>query len=150
MTVLALNGPGRIGKLVLGAQLERGARIAWINDAVGDAPMHTRLLEFDTVHGRWTAGFAADAKSVTIGGTCLPFVETGDLGALPLAGVEVVIDCTGAFTMVSVRHAGPSADSCTSAMISAPSARSGIAPKWRARWRPARSINSRLGVPSSP
>ena len=36
MTVYAVNGLGRIGKLILKPLLERGAKIAWINDAVGD------------------------------------------------------------------------------------------------------------------
>ena len=34
---------------------------------------------------------------MTIDGKTLPFVGTGDLGALPLEGVDVVIDCTGVF-----------------------------------------------------
>lgn len=97
MTTFALNGLGRIGKLALKPLLERGAKIAWINDAVGDAAMHAHLLEFDTVHGRWRADISADADSVTIDGTRLPFIGTRDLRALPLDGVDVVIDCTGAF-----------------------------------------------------
>lgn len=97
MTVYALNGLGRIGKLALKPLLERGARIAWINDAVGDPEMHAHLFEFDTVHGRWDAAFAHDADSVTINGVRLPFIGTRDLGKLPLDGVDVVIDCTGAF-----------------------------------------------------
>ena len=59
--------------------------------------MHAHLLEFDTVHGRWDAAFAHDADSVTIDGTRLPFIGTRDLSALPLDGVDVVIDCTGVF-----------------------------------------------------
>ncbi|SLN19201.1 Glyceraldehyde-3-phosphate dehydrogenase 3 [Pseudoruegeria aquimaris] len=97
MTTYALNGLGRIGKLALKPLLERGAKIAWINDATGDAAMHAHLLEFDTVHGRWQAAFAHDADSVTIDGTRLPFIGTKDPAALPLEGVDVVIDCTGAF-----------------------------------------------------
>lgn len=97
MTTYAINGLGRIGKLALRPLLESGARIAWINDAVGDPEMHAHLLEFDTVHGRWRADFAQDAESVTIDGVRLPFVGARDLGALPLEGVDVVIDCTGAF-----------------------------------------------------
>jgi glyceraldehyde 3-phosphate dehydrogenase len=97
MTVYALNGLGRIGKLALKPLLERGARIAWINDAVGDPRTHAHLFEFDTVHGRWKADFAHDADSVTIDGVRLPFVGKGDLNALPLEGVDVVIDCTGVF-----------------------------------------------------
>ena len=97
MTVYALNGLGRIGKLALRPLLERGAQIAWINDAVGDAAMHAHLLEFDTVHGRWPATFAADAGGVTIDGTRLPFVGKKALADLSLDGVDVVIDCTGVF-----------------------------------------------------
>ena len=97
MTVYALNGLGRIGKLALKPLLERGAQIAWINDAAGDPAMHAHLLEFDTVHGRWATGFAHDADSLSIDGTRLPFVGTKDLAALPLDGVDVVIDCTGVF-----------------------------------------------------
>ncbi|GGC16003.1 glyceraldehyde-3-phosphate dehydrogenase [Marivita lacus] len=97
MTTYALNGLGRIGKLALRPLLERGAEIAWINDAVGDAAMHAHLLEFDTVHGRWNAAFSSDDDSLTIDGTRLPFIGTKDLSALPLDGVDVVIDCTGVF-----------------------------------------------------
>ena len=47
MTTYALNGLGRIGKLALRALLERGAKIAFINDAVGDPAIHAHLLEFE-------------------------------------------------------------------------------------------------------
>jgi len=78
MTVYAINGLGRIGKLALKPLLARGAKIAWINDAVGDPEMHAHLLEFDT-------------------GVRIPFIGARDLADLPLDGVDVVIDCTGAF-----------------------------------------------------
>ena len=97
MTVYALNGLGRIGKLALKPLLERGAKIAWINDAVGDPEMHAHLFEFDTVHGRWDAEFSYDATSVTINGTNLPFIGASEIAELPLDGVDVVIDCTGVF-----------------------------------------------------
>lgn len=97
MTVYALNGLGRVGKLALRPLLERGAKIAWINDAVGDAAMHAHLLEFDTVHGRWDAAISSDSESVTVNDHRLPFVGTKDLSALPLEGVDVVIDCTGVY-----------------------------------------------------
>ncbi len=97
MTTFAVNGLGRMGKLALKPLLEKGAKIAWINDGVGDPEMHAHLLEFDTVHGRWDAEFAHDADSVTINGTRLPFTGTKDLNELPLDGVDVVIDCTGVF-----------------------------------------------------
>ncbi|NHQ75055.1 ArsJ-associated glyceraldehyde-3-phosphate dehydrogenase [Roseovarius gahaiensis] len=97
MTVYAVNGLGRVGKLALKPLLERGAQLAWINDAVGDAEMHAHLLEFDTVHGRWDAAFSHDADAVIIDGVRLPFIGTRDLSELPLDGVDVVIDCTGVY-----------------------------------------------------
>lgn len=97
MTVYALNGLGRIGKLALRPLLERGAKIAWINDAVGDPAMHAHLLEFDTVHGRWPAEFSVDADSITVDGTRLPVHNETQLDRLPLEGVDIVIDCTGVF-----------------------------------------------------
>jgi glyceraldehyde 3-phosphate dehydrogenase len=97
MTTYALNGLGRMGKLALKPLLESGAKIAWINDAVGDPEMHAHLLEFDTVHGRWDAAFSHDVDSVTINGTRLPFIGTKAMTDLPLDGVDVVIDCTGVF-----------------------------------------------------
>jgi glyceraldehyde 3-phosphate dehydrogenase len=97
MTTYALNGLGRIGKLALRPLLERGAQIAFINDAVGDPAMHAHLLEFDSVHGRWPATFEADERSISIDGTRILVTSTRNLEDLPLDGVDVVIDCTGAF-----------------------------------------------------
>lgn len=97
MTTYALNGLGRIGKLALRPLLERGAKIAFINDAVGDPAMHAHLLEFDSIHGRWPATFEADEGSISIDGTRIPVTNTRNLEDLPLDGVDVMIDCTGEF-----------------------------------------------------
>ena len=97
MTTYALNGLGRIGKLALKPLLERGAKIAFVNDAVGDPRMHALLLEFDTVHGRWQADMSATDDSITIDGTVIPALTRHRLEDLPLDGVDVMIDCTGAF-----------------------------------------------------
>lgn len=95
MTVYAVNGLGRIGKSVVRPLLESGAEIAFLNDAVGNPEMHAHLLEFDTVHGRWNASFAFDEASITVDGTRMQMRRETSLDALPLDGVDVVIDCTG-------------------------------------------------------
>ena len=97
MTTYALNGLGRIGKLALRPLLERGCEVAFVNDAVGDPAMHAHLLEFDTVHGRWPATFAADRDSISIDGTRIAALSHRTIEDLPLKGVDVVIDCTGVF-----------------------------------------------------
>jgi glyceraldehyde 3-phosphate dehydrogenase len=89
MTVYALNGLGRIGKLAL--------KPLFINDRgrrSGDACASSGIRH---MHGRWDAAFDDDEGSVTVDGVRLPFVGVRDLAALPLDGVDVVIDCTGVF-----------------------------------------------------
>ena len=101
MTKIAINGLGRMGKLVIRSFFDLGldAEIVLLNDGEGDAEIHAHLLEFDTVHGRWRADFAFDEDSITIDGHKMRFTSTRDLKDLPLEelGVDLVVDCTGAF-----------------------------------------------------
>ncbi len=97
MVTFAVNGLGRIGKLAIKPLIESGAEIAFLNDAVGSPEMHAHLFEFDTVHGRWDADFGFDDAGISINGTHIPVYKERSLADLPLDGVDVVIDCTGAF-----------------------------------------------------
>ncbi|MDW4497403.1 ArsJ-associated glyceraldehyde-3-phosphate dehydrogenase [Sulfitobacter sp. D35] len=97
MTTYAINGLGRIGKLALRPLLERGADVAFVNDAVGDPALHAHLLEFDSVHGRWPAKFAPDESAISIDEVRIPCHSERRIEDLPLDGVDVVIDCTGVF-----------------------------------------------------
>ncbi|MFN3937259.1 MAG: ArsJ-associated glyceraldehyde-3-phosphate dehydrogenase [Gemmobacter sp.] len=96
---IAINGLGRIGKLVLRALVDRGrgGEIVLVNDPAGDPGQHALLLEFDTVHGRWPARFAHDADGLTVNGHRMRFTQARRIEDLPLDGVDLVIDCTGAF-----------------------------------------------------
>ncbi|MDG1431859.1 MAG: ArsJ-associated glyceraldehyde-3-phosphate dehydrogenase [Paracoccaceae bacterium] len=97
MTVYAVNGLGRMGKLALKPLLERGAEIAFVNDKIGDPQMHAHLLEFDSVHGRWDADISADSESISINGAKIAVLSVSNIEDLPLNGIDVVIDCTGFF-----------------------------------------------------
>jgi glyceraldehyde 3-phosphate dehydrogenase len=101
MTRIAINGLGRIGKLVLRELVDNGfnGEIVLLNDPVGTPDQHAHLFEFDTVHGHWEAEFGHDADSITINGARMAMTAAWAIGDLPLAelGVELVIDCTGAF-----------------------------------------------------
>lgn len=100
MTRIALNGLGRIGKLVLRDLIEKGeGEIVLMNDPVGTPEQHAHLFEFDTVHGRWNADITAGPDSVTINGKQIAMRGVWTLDELPLAelNVDMVIDCTGAF-----------------------------------------------------
>lgn len=97
MTTYAINGFGRIGKLALRILLERGINVSWINDRMGDAKMHSHLLEFDSVHGRWDTNIESTKNSVIIDGEEIFVHQETQIFDLPLKNIDILIDCTGAF-----------------------------------------------------
>lgn len=101
MTRIALNGLGRIGKLVLRDLIDTGAggEIVLLNDPMGDAEQHALLMEFDSVHGRWKTPVSAADGALVLNGQTIRLTHEKTLEALPLAdlGVDLVIDCTGVF-----------------------------------------------------
>jgi len=101
MPRIALNGLGRIGKLVLRDLVDTGAGgdIVLLNDPAGDADQHALLMEFDSVHGRWQTPVAAEKGALVLGGKRIRLTHEKSIEALPLRdlGVDVVIDCTGVF-----------------------------------------------------
>jgi glyceraldehyde 3-phosphate dehydrogenase len=99
MPRIALNGLGRIGKLVLRDLVDSGAGgdVVLLNDPVGDTAQHAMLLEFDSVHGRWRTPVEAADGALVLGGTRVALTHEKRIEALPLEGIDLVIDCTGAF-----------------------------------------------------
>ena len=107
---IALNGLGRIGRMVLRSALGGVVRdhldphqvtdleISHINDLAEPAVL-AHLLEFDSVHGRWQADIASDENSLTINGHRIPLSCNRDLSATAWvdSGAELVLDCTGKF-----------------------------------------------------
>ncbi len=101
MTRIALNGLGRIGKLVLRDLIDTGAggEIVLLNDAEGDAEQHALLVEFDSVHGRWKTPVGHDDGGLMLNGNRIRLTHERTIAALPLAelGIDLVVDCTGVF-----------------------------------------------------
>ncbi|MCX7888945.1 MAG: ArsJ-associated glyceraldehyde-3-phosphate dehydrogenase [Rhodobacteraceae bacterium] len=101
MARIALNGLGRIGKLVLRDLVDRGAggEIVLLNDPAGDAAQHALLMEFDSLHGRWDGVTGHAPGLLSLRGRDIALTCERTVPALPLAalGVDLVIDCTGAF-----------------------------------------------------
>ena len=99
MTRIALNGLGRIGKLVLRDLIDTGAggEIVLLNDPIGDAEQHALLMEFDSVHGRWRTPVAAAEGALVLNGQTIRLTHEKTIEALPLSDVDLVIDCTGVF-----------------------------------------------------
>lgn len=101
MPRIALNGLGRIGKLVLRELIDTGidAEIVLLNDPVGDIAQHALLMEFDSVHGRWATPLSHDDGALILNGQRIPLTHEKTIEALALSklDVDLVIDCTGAF-----------------------------------------------------
>ncbi len=99
---VAINGFGRIGRLVVRAAKERKAPIDFvaINDLT-DANTLAHLLKYDTVHRVWgrAASKAVDGKLVVDGDSIAVSAEK-DPSKLPWGalGVDVVLEATGKFT----------------------------------------------------
>ncbi|MEE2945913.1 MAG: ArsJ-associated glyceraldehyde-3-phosphate dehydrogenase [Pseudomonadota bacterium] len=99
MTKIAINGIGRMGKLVLRRLFDMGLgeHIVLLNDPFGDIDTHALLVEFDTVHGRWKGDVSHDAESITMNGQTMRFTQEMKPADLPLDGVDLVIECSGKF-----------------------------------------------------
>lgn len=101
---VAINGFGRIGRLVLRAMIESGRRdvecIA-IND-LGSVEANAHLLRYDSVHGRFPGEVAVEGNSLVItanGRTYAPIKVSAerDPTKVPFQGVDVALECTGIF-----------------------------------------------------
>ncbi|MDQ5850306.1 MAG: type I glyceraldehyde-3-phosphate dehydrogenase [Pseudomonadota bacterium] len=104
MTIkVAINGFGRIGRMVLRAHYEGGKKhslqFVAIND-LGDAATNAHLLKYDTAHGRFPASVRVDGDSMVVNNDRIRVVAERDPGKLPwkTLGVDVVLECTGLFT----------------------------------------------------
>ena len=102
MPRIAINGLGRVGKLVLRNLLDlqdNSIEIVLINEPRGSAEQHAIWLEFDTVHGKWTADIKADEAGLSINGHEIRLTQEFDQTQIGLKreNIDVVIDCTGKF-----------------------------------------------------
>jgi glyceraldehyde 3-phosphate dehydrogenase len=99
---VAINGFGRIGRLVLRAAAETGRsdlEVVAINDL---APPETNahLLRYDSVHGRFPGRVQLEGDQLDCGTGPIKVLAERDVARLPwrVLGVEVVLECTGIFT----------------------------------------------------
>ena len=104
MTIkVAINGFGRIGRMVLRAHYESGKKhglqFVAIND-LGDAATNAHLLQYDTAHGRFPHKVRVEGDSIVVNNDRIRVVAERDPAKLPWKslGVDVVLECTGLFT----------------------------------------------------
>ena len=98
---VAINGFGRIGRLVVRAALRRNVTIDFeaVND-ITDAKTLAHLLTYDSVHGPWPERFESSGNELRIGKKSIRVLCEPNPAALPWKdlGIDVVLECTGKFT----------------------------------------------------
>jgi glyceraldehyde 3-phosphate dehydrogenase len=99
---VAINGFGRIGRLVLRAILESGRKdieVVGIND-LGPVETNAHLLRYDTVHGRFPGEVKTKDGAIDAGRGWMKVTAERDPAKLPWAElkVDVALECTGIFT----------------------------------------------------
>ena len=101
-TRVAINGFGRIGRLVYRAFLESGRKdidIVAIND-LGDAAANAYLLKYDSVHGITNLDIYADGEYLVAGDYRTKVIAQRDPKLLPWKemDIDIVFECTGIFS----------------------------------------------------
>ena len=103
MVRLAINGYGRIGRSVLRALYESGAReqmqIVAINEPA-DTKTMAHLTRYDSTHGRFNGTVEDSEDLLTINGDAIRITHDTELNQLPWGelSVDVVLECSGTFT----------------------------------------------------
>jgi glyceraldehyde 3-phosphate dehydrogenase len=102
MTKVAINGFGRIGRLVARAILERpdcGLELISVND-LADAKANAWLFKHDSVHGKFPGDVSVDGNDIVVNGNRIHVTAERDPANLPHRdqGVELALECTGFFT----------------------------------------------------
>jgi glyceraldehyde 3-phosphate dehydrogenase len=101
-TRVAINGFGRIGRLVLRAAYERRGddlEIVGVND-LGPVETNAHLLRYDSVHGRFPGDITTGEGWIDLGRGRIRVTAERDPAKLPWRelGVDVALECTGIFT----------------------------------------------------
>jgi len=97
---IAINGFGRIGRLVLRAGYKnKDVQFVAVND-LADAKTIAHLLKYDSVHGTLPAQVTCDANSITVDSSPVKVFSKRDPETLPWRdlGIDVVLESTGIFT----------------------------------------------------
>ena len=98
-TRVAINGFGRIGRLVFkAAQYDKDVEIVAINDLT-DAHTLAHLLKYDSVHGRYPEKVSVDGDSLVVGDAKIKVIAERDPAQLPWNdfGIDIVVESTGVF-----------------------------------------------------
>src|SRR5271169_1135017 len=99
---VAINGFGRIGRLVLRAIVEserKDIEVVAVND-LGSAEANAHLFKYDSVHGRYPHPVTVNGDTMDVGRGPIRVTAVKNPADLPWKGlgVDIAMECTGIFT----------------------------------------------------
>ncbi|MGQ0742358.1 MAG: type I glyceraldehyde-3-phosphate dehydrogenase, partial [Alphaproteobacteria bacterium] len=99
---VAINGFGRIGRLILRAIIESGRKdisVVSLND-LGPPETNAHLLRYDSVHGRFPREVKVKGDHLAVDGQNIRVTAIRNPAELPHKelGVDIALECTGLFT----------------------------------------------------
>ncbi|CUS22622.1 LAQU0S06e02212g1_1 [Lachancea quebecensis] len=100
VTTVAINGFGRIGRLVLRIALSRkDLKVAAINDPFIAVEYAAYMFKYDSTHGRYAGEVSHEGSNLIIDGKKIAVFQEKDPAQLPWGklGVDIAIDSTGVF-----------------------------------------------------
>lgn len=97
MVNLAINGIGRIGKLVLKLLISKNFNVKYLNELNGNTNSLIHSIEFDSIHGKWQANIEEDKDEIKIDGKSIKATFVENINDLSLDNVDIMIDCTGVY-----------------------------------------------------
>ena len=95
MVNLAINGIGRIGKLVLKLLISKNFNVKYLNELNGNTNSLIHSIEFDSIHGKWQANIEEGKDEIKIDGKSIKVTFVENINDLSLDDVDIMIDCTG-------------------------------------------------------
>lgn len=95
---VGINGFGRMGRLALRTAFDWSEfEFVQINDPAGDAATHAHLLNFDSVHGRWSSEAISDGDCVVINGQAIQVTTNQSIAETDWSNCDLVIEASGKF-----------------------------------------------------
>ena len=99
MKRIAINGLGRIGRILLKELLKEKMNVVAVNDLCDNDEL-AYLIKYDSVHGKYNKKVKADKNAIIVDGKEIKTFKEMDAKNLPWKKlkIDLVIECTGLYT----------------------------------------------------
>jgi glyceraldehyde 3-phosphate dehydrogenase len=94
---VAINGLGRIGRLVFRAAIERREIDIVALNSPGSLDIICHLINYDSVHGRFPFCCRVDNNCLIVNDKAIPVFHQKDPSLIEWEGIDLVIECSGKF-----------------------------------------------------